>query len=268
VRSTLVATLVLVATQAHADRADPDDIADLADLGDLVRRPLVLGEGGLDLRLTAEINLQPRFVARPLSLAPDAWWGISPRWTIGLVHSNASLDRIDAGATLCVHDSPISTCNRLYRGSGLDVRFSARAGALAIAPRVRVLVRDLDPFKPAITLGALVRWSHGRFAIAGDPYLRLPLANHSLGNRAALVVPLWLAVQPARGWELAVHTGYDADLVVLRDDGHIPVGLAVTARATRELDVRVLAGWSRLLGPQHDVQRAAVMITAGWHRER
>jgi hypothetical protein len=265
VRSTLVVTLVLAVTPAHAD---PADRVDSAAPDDLVNRPLVLGEGGLDFRLTAEINLQPRFVARPLSFAPDAWWGISPRWTIGLVHSNASLDRIEAGATLCVRESPISTCNRLYRGSGLDVRFSARAGALSIAPRVRVLVRDLDPFKPAITLGALVRWSHGRFAIAGDPYLRLPLANHSLGNRAALVVPLWLAVQPARGWELAVHTGYDADLVVLRDDGHIPLGLAVTARATRELDVRVLAGWSRLLGPQHDAQRAALMITAGWHRER
>jgi hypothetical protein len=226
----------------------------------------VLDEGAIDLRLTAEINLQPRFVAQPLAFAPDAWWGISPRWTIGLVHSNASLDRIDAGATLCVRESRISTCNRLYRGSGLDVRFSALTGHLAVAPRVRLLVRDVDPFKPAATIGVLVRWRHGRFAITSDPYLRLPLANHDLGNRASLVAPIWLAVQPARGWELAVHTGYDADLIVLRDDGRIPVGLAVTARVTRELDLRVEAGWSRLLGPQHDVQHGAVMITAGWHR--
>lgn len=253
-RSTVVAALVLAAASAHAG---PDD---------LVARPLVLDDGAIDLRLTAEINLQPRFVARPLAFAPDAWWGISPRWTIGLVHSDASLDRIDAGATFCVRESRSSTCHGLYRGSGLDVRFSARTGELAIAPRVRLLVRDIDPFKPAATLGALVRWHHGRFAITSDPYLRLPLANHDQGNRAALVAPIWLAVQPARGWELAVHTGYEADLIVLRDDGRIPVGLAVTARATSELDLRVEAGWSRLLGPQHDGQHGAVMITAGWHR--
>jgi len=235
---------------------------------DLVTRPLVLPTSAIDLRLTAEINVQPRFVGQPLSFAPDAWWGILPRWTIGLIHSSTSIDLFEAGATFCVRQSSLATsaCHRLYHGSGLDVRFSALAGPLAIAPRLRLLVRDLDPVKPAATVGALMRWSHGRFAITSDPYLRLPLANHNLGNRAALVVPIWVAVQPARGWEIAVHTGYDADVVVLVDDGHIPLSLGVTQRVTGDLDLRVEAGWSRLLGPQHDLQRGALMIGAGWHR--
>ena len=235
---------------------------------DLVTRPLVLPANAIDLRLTAEINVQPQLVGQPLSFAPDAWWGILPRWTIGVIHSNASIDLFEAGATFCVRQSDLvtSTCHRLYHGSGLDVRWSALAGPLAIAPRLRVLIRDLDPIKPAATLGALMRWSHGRFAITSDPYLRLPLANHNLGNRAALVVPIWFAVQPARGWEIAVQTGYDADVVVLRDDGRIPLSLGVTQRVTGDLDLRVEAGWSRLLGPQHDGQRGALMIGAGWHR--
>ena len=255
-RSTRVAALVLLAASTPAFAA-PDD---------LVTRPLVLPAGGVELRLTAEINVQPLLVGKPLSFAPDAWWGILPRWTIGLIHSNASIDLFEAGATFCVQQSDLSSCHRLYHGSGLDVRFDALAGPLAIAPRLRLLIRDLDPIKPAATLGALVRWSHGRFAITSDPYLRLPLANHNLGNRAALVVPLGLAVQPARGWELAVHTGYNADLVVLRDDGHIPLSLGVTQRVTGDLDLRVEAGWARLLGPQHDVGRGALMIGAGWQR--
>jgi hypothetical protein len=256
VRSTLVAAMMLIVTPAFAA---PDD---------LVTRPLVLPAGTVDLRLTAEINVQPKLVGQPLSFAPDAWWGILPRWTIGVIHSNASIDLFEAGATFCVQQSNLvtSTCHRLYRGSGLDVRFSALAGPLAIAPRLRLLIRDLDPIKPATTLGALLRWSHGRFAITSDPYLRLPLANHDLGNRAALVVPIWFAVQPAHGWELAVHTGYNADVVVLREDGHIPLSLGVTRRVTGDLDLRVEAGWSRLLGPQHDVARGALMIGAGWHR--
>jgi len=254
VRSILVAAMVLIATPAYAV---PDD---------LVTRPLVLPANGIDLRLTAEINVQPQLVGQPLSFAPDAWWGILPRWTIGLIHSNTSIDLFEAGATFCVREGDLSTCHRLYHGSGLDVRFSALAGPLAIAPRLRLLVRDLDPIKPAMTLGALMRWSHGRFAITSDPYLRLPLANHSLGNRAALVVPIWVAVQPARGWEIAIHTGYDADVIVFRDDGHIPLSLGVTQRVTGDLDLRAEAGWSRLLGSQHDVQRGALMIGAGWHR--
>jgi hypothetical protein len=232
---------------------------------DLVTRPLVLDEGALDLRLTAELAVQPGGVGRPMSLAPDAWWGISPRWTLGVIHSSASLDRIDAGATLCVRQVDAPPCNQLYHGSGLDIRFSAVTGSLAVAPRLRLVIRDLDPIKPAMTLGGTVRWAFDRFAIATDPYLRLPLANRRLGNRAQLVLPLWLTVQPATGWAIALHVGYDADLAVFRDGGHGPVSLAITARATPAFDIAVEGGWSELLGSQHDVKLGAMTISADWH---
>jgi hypothetical protein len=233
---------------------------------DLVARPLVLDDGAIELRLTAEINVQPRFVGRPLALAPDAWWGISPDWTIGVIHSDPSVDQIDSTATLCVVQSDISTCDRAYRGSGIDVRYGALAGALAVAPRLRLLARDISPFKPAVTLGALARWTRGRFAIISDPYLRLPLANRTLGNRAAVFVPLWLAVQPATGWELALHTGYDAELAVLRDGAHGPIALVASTAVTRDIDLGIEAGWAHLLGPQHDARHGTVMISAGWRR--
>ena len=253
-RSTLVAAVVLAAAPAYAS---PDD---------LVGRPLVLDAGAVELRLTAELGVQREVFARPLSFAPDAWWGLAPDWTVGVIHSSASVDRIDSGATLCVRDTAISPCDRVYRGGGLDVRYSARTGALAVAPRVRLLVRDIDPFKPAVTLGVLARWTRGRFAVTSDPYVRLPLANHELGNRAALSIPLWFAVQPARGWLIAVHTGFDADVIVLRDGSHGPFGLGVTARLTHEIDLGVEAGWARLFGPQYDAKQGTVMITADWHR--
>lgn len=253
-RSLLAAVLVLASAPVHAS---PDD---------LVARPLVLDERAVELRLTAEIGVRPRILGRPLSLAPDAWWGVARDWTLGLIHSSASVDQIDAGATLCVRDLAVPVCSHAYRGSGVDVRYSARAGALAIAPRARVLVRDIDPFKPAVTLGALVRWTRGRFAIASDPYLRLPLAAAELGNRAALSIPLWFAVQPAPGWMIAVHTGFDADVAVLRDGSHGPFGVAATARVTSEVDVAVELGWGRLLGPQYDAKVGAILISAAWHR--
>lgn len=245
------ATVIAAATA----RAEPDDI---------VARPLVLAPGALELRVTAEINLQQRQVAQPMAIAPDAWWGVSPRWTVGVIHSDPSVDQIAVSSSFCVRQSVLSSCERLYRGSGIDVRYDALAGQLALAPRLRVLVRDTDPFKPAITVGALVRWAHGRFAIASDPYARLPLANHTLGNRAALFVPLWLAVQPAHGWAIALHTGYDAELVILRDGGHVPFALGATARFGDAVDVGVEAGWADLLGPQHDAKHGTLLITAGW----
>ncbi|HEY0479013.1 MAG TPA: hypothetical protein VGD37_15950 [Kofleriaceae bacterium] len=241
-------------------RAEPDDVID-----DVIARPLVLAHGAVELRLTAEINVQPREVGQPTSLAPDAWWGVSPRWTLGLIHSDVSVDQIATSASFCVRQSEISACNRLYHGSGLDVRYGALAGDLAIAPRMRLLIRDIDPIKPAITLGALARWTRGRFAITIDPYVRLPLANHKEGNRAAIFFPLWFAIQPATGWALAMHTGFDADVVVLRDGGRVPMALELTARVTPDIDLGVTAGWGGLFGPQHDGKHGTLMLAVGWH---
>jgi hypothetical protein len=254
--ATLGAAAVLAIASVSPACAEPDE---------WVARPLVLAAGAVDLRLTAEIDVRRQATTQLLSLAPDAWWGISPRWTLGIIHSDASVDQLATGASFCVRQSEGSMCDRLYRGGGLDVRFDALAGQLAIAPRLRFLIRNIEPFKPAVTLGALARWTYGRFAITSDPYVRLPLANHALGNRAALSLPLWLAIQPGTGWEIALHVGFDADFVVLRDGWHGPVALNVVARVTREVDVGVEAGWGSLLGPQHDAKHGAILITTGWH---
>lgn len=256
-RTLLLATVLTAVTAA---RAEPRRHAN-----DLVTRPLVLAAGEFEARLTAEINLQKARYARPLSLAPDLWYGVTPRWTIGLIHSNPSVDRIDATATFCLRRFQ-TRCDRLYRGSGIDVLWSWRTGELAVAPRARILVRDVDPVKPAVTLGALVRWTRGRFAIESDPYLRLGVANRDEGNRAALFIPLWFQLQPTCRWLLAIHTGWDGELAILRDGYHIPFGLVVRARATSHLDIGVEAGFTSLLGPQNNIKQRAALVTVGWRQ--
>jgi len=253
VRSSLVAAWVLAPWLAGTAGASPDD---------LVARPLVLAPGEVDLRLTAEVTVEYHRETSLISLAPDAWVGVAERWTVGVIHSDASVDKIGTGASLCIASA--ERCDHVYRGSGIDVRYSALAGELAIAPRARALIRDVDPVKPAVTLGAYVRWTRGRFAISSDPYVRLPLANSALGNRSALVLPIWLAVQPMAGVMIAAHTGYDADFVVLRDGGHGPLSVVITARAAAGVELTVEAGWGQLLGPQHDAKTGTVLITAGW----
>lgn len=234
-----------------------------AEPRDLVTRPLGLARGELDARLVTEVNLSAGPLARPLSLAPDVWLGVAPRWTVGLIHSNASVDRIAADATFCVRQRD-AVCERLYRGSGVDVRYSALEGDLAVAPHVRLLLRDVDPVKPAITFGALVRWAHGRFLIAADPYLRLGLANRERGNRNYLMLPVWLGVQPTCRWLVALRTGWDAELAVAKDGWHGQLGLAVRAAATSNIDVGVEAGFSSLFGPQNNLRSRAAFVTLGW----
>lgn len=248
--------LWMIAQDAQAQPDAPPD--------DLIARPLVLAPGAVDVRLTMAINLQQRAITEPTALSPDAWWGVLPRLTIGLIHSDASLDQIATSGSLCIKTSS-STCARLYKGSGIDVRYSALEGQFALAPRLRAVIRDTDPFKPAMMLGALLRWTHGRFAIIGDPSLRVPLANAALGNYTEINLPVWLAVQPAAGWMIAARGGFESDVNVIRDGGHVPFALDVAARATPSVDVSLEGGWASLVGPLHDARHATIMLAAGWH---
>jgi hypothetical protein len=245
----------LAATPARAG-ADPDD---------LITRPLVLAPGAIAAELHWAINLQQSSFGAPMAVSPDAWVGILPRLTIGLVHSDASLDQIAASGSFCVRQVPVAACHQRYQGSGIDVRYSALDGPIAIAPRLRVLLRDIDPVKPAAALGAMLRWTHGRFAVHSDPYLRVPLANGALGNRSAIMLPLWLAAQPAAGWLVALRTGFASDLAVIHDGGHVAFAAGAATRITDQVDLGLEFGWASLIGPQHDARHATITVTAAWH---
>ena len=244
--------LLLFATRAHADNSR-----------DLVSRPLVLAEHQVAAELVIEANVAPSSFARPLSFAPDIWVGVLPQLTVGLIHSDPSVDRIAPGASLCVRHVDL-LCDATYRGGGLDVIYSALAGPIAVAPHVRVLYRDLEPVKPAVTLGAALKWTRGRYAVTGDPFLQLGLGNTDRGNRAALWLPIAFAIQPTCRWELELRTGWNSDLAVIRDGWHIPAYAGFVARATMQLDLGAGLGFTSILGPQNTPKERVVFATLGW----
>lgn len=248
--------LLVVCLLATHVRADSDDI---------VSRSVVLPDGGVLAELTIEANLAHNFWATPLSFAPDVWWGATDWLTVGVVHSNASVDRFAPGASLCVRTDDVLYCDSAYRGSGLDARVLAyEAHGLAVAPRARFLVRDVDPFKPALLVGALAKWTRGRYAITADPYVQLGLANQEQGNRSQLFVPIELALQPTCRWQLALSTGWNSPFIGMSDGWHVPIAIGARARATTQLDVAVTVGFPTLLGPQNTPKQRVLFVAFGW----
>jgi hypothetical protein len=230
-------------------------IAARADSTDLVARPLVLAPGELQLDLVISANARSHYFARPLSLSPDAWFGVTPELTVGIIHSARSVDEITADRPLCVRD-----CELTYAG-GIEARYGLHR---MLAPRVRLLLRDVDPVKPAMTLGALAKWQRGRFAIESDPYLRLGLANTDKGNRATLMLPVQLAVQPTCKWLLGVRFGYDSALAVWRDGYRVPMAYRAAVHPLAPLTIAGEVGYKSLIGPQHEFRERTVMLTISW----
>ncbi len=237
----MVATVLLSSLRATAD-------------------PLVLDRGEVLARLSIEANVERRKLARPLSYAPDLWIGVTERLTVGLIHSSRSVDRIAAGASFCVRELA-GRCEHVYRGGGVDLRWAWRP---QIAWRARLLLRDMDPVKPAVTLGALVRTARGRLSITSDPYLRIGLGNRQAGNRDALVIPVWVGIRIGGSVEVLIHTGIDGDLVVWRDGWHIPLGLGVEVTPSRAISLGIEAGFPSLLGPQNTGDQRAATLFASW----
>lgn len=225
--------------------------------------PLVLAAKRVAVQVVAEANLARGSLARPLSLAPDAWFGVTSRLTVGLIHSDLSIDRIAPKASLCVrHDNLL--CTRGYRGSGIDVRYGAVMGALEVVPHARLLVRDVSPFKPAITVGAALRWTRGRIAVTTDPFLQLGLANTDRGNRSALWLPVVVAIVATDRIDAEFASGWNSDLAVIADGWHVPVEFALRAQVTAQIDVRLGVGFTSLLGPQNTPKQRLATLAVRW----
>ena len=235
-----------------------------ASPSDLVTRPLVLDEDQVAAELVIESNLASNGgFARPLSFAPDLWIGITPQLTLGIIHSDLSVDRIAPGASICVRRD-LLLCDRGYHGGGLDALYGVRAGQIDLAAHARFLIRDLDPVKPAVTFGARARWHAGRLAITSDPFVQLGLGNNDRGNRAQLWLPIVVAMQPTSRLSFELHTGWNSDLAEASDGWHIPAALGVRAMATPQLELGGVIGFTSLIGPQNNPKQRVAFVSIGW----
>jgi hypothetical protein len=235
----LSATLVANPTGATAD---PEDIVGMPS------RPR---RGQLWLDATLELNLSHQRGGSK-ALAPDLWWGLTDGTAVAIAHSARSLARIDDLGGLC-----FASCSERprYATALLAKHALATTGEIDLSLIGGALLRDLDPWKPALLLGTAAHWQRGRWAAAAMPYLQLGLANTGSGNRARVVVPLRAWVQPACAWALSLHSGVEGELAVFGEAYHVPLAAQVSARLTATSLITIEAGFSSLLGPQNTGNR-------------
>ena len=73
-RSAIAAAILLAASSVDAD-------------DDIIRRPLTLDAGELEAQLTFEAELAAPLL-QPFAIAPDVWFGVTQRLTLGIIHSD------------------------------------------------------------------------------------------------------------------------------------------------------------------------------------
>ncbi|MBP6628641.1 MAG: hypothetical protein KBG28_25185 [Kofleriaceae bacterium] len=230
---------------------------------DLVRRELSLPLGHAAATLAVEASISSRTAGAPISVAPAAEFGVAPDVTVGVGHGTWPLGVVSAGGGLCLTGRDHG-CPQPYANLTLDARWQVRPGDLALAPRARFVVEQTDPFLPGLALGALARWTGGRFAVETDPHLVLGLLHRDLGNRSRLRVPVLGSVQPTRGWAIGLRTGVDGELATFSETFAVPVALESTVRVTPAIDLWGGVGFRALLGPQNQFRDRALSLAVRW----
>jgi hypothetical protein len=234
-------------------------------LGAATARAEPLRRHALELDASLDIQAATHLLFAPTTLAPDAWYGVTDRLTVGWVTSAHALSRVEPGGGLCLTGSAHG-CHRLYDNIGIDTLYRLQDGAFEIAARARFVVRSFDPMKPSVRPGVWLRWHRGAWAIEADPHVQIGLANRDQGNRDQMSLPLWLRLQlgcHARGW---LFTGARGEVIDFGEKYEIPLALGFAARVAPGVEVGAEAGFPAALGPQNELSDRSAYVFVAWHK--
>ncbi|GAB4533401.1 MAG: hypothetical protein Tsb0020_49310 [Haliangiales bacterium] len=224
VSALLLAAAVLAAAPSAA-HADEEYFSGSWPLR-LVERPLVLGANMFELRgETLRINMSKDSIGDPISLAPDLFYGVTDKLTVGVTHERG----------ICISGDG---CNdTIYDDLGVEVLFQLlRAGSLELAAHGGVIVRSFDPFIAGPLLGVRARVALGNIGVVFDPSLYIGALERDLSGDF-VDLPVQLQYQLTHQNALFLRTGINGPLDGFGDNVAVPVGLGAVFVISRRVDV-------------------------------
>jgi hypothetical protein len=221
-----------------------------ADEGSVQTDQLTLPAHKLVINGFFEANLSKKSAFKPVSLSPDAWYGVTDEATLGLVHSSVGTTGFVGGVgdSLCLSGKK-NGCVHPYPNVGLDLRYRLAAPFTLDAG---LIVRDTsDPFQVALKIGAAARWRFDRLAVEVLPNLFFGLNNRSKGfqNKDWLFLPVTASYEVVDKVQVAVQTGLAMQWEKAGDNYSIPLAIAGRYQVTNELGVGLAFALPRLIAP-------------------
>lgn len=212
------------------------------------------------LHVALEISLSSNAVFKPFSIAPDIWYGVNDKLTVGLVHSFAGETGImgGVGSALCLSGTS-GGCAHPYNNVGLDLRYALSSGGkFLVVGDGGLFANSFDPFQLALKLGIVARYRPSptsKLAIDLAPNLFLGVTNRDGdimagggANKEVFAVPATLLYSVKPELALAVQVGLVLPLEDTDKVFFIPLSLGINYQINKQLSVDAAFSLVDLIG--------------------
>jgi opacity protein-like surface antigen len=230
-----------------------------ASTGDLVtagspKARMTLPGGKAMFNVIGEANMGKKAVGKPLSIAPDLWFGLHDRLTFGIYHSGRAATGFLSGfgTGLCFRGGgDMGACalglGDVYTFAGSEARIGLTEGGFAVA---LVLGGQARAFDPKLVLsgkgGFIARINSKRLAIELAPMAFIGLTQRKVGgmdfNQDEIAVPLTIYLRFASSFSLALQGGITSTLKKFGDNYRIPAAAGIAWWVTPHFSIDVAFG--------------------------
>ncbi len=173
-----------------------------------------------------DINLSKDAAFKPVSLAPDVWYGVTETLTIGLTHSGLASAGFwgGAGAGICLTGED-NGCPNTLSNTALQARYDLSSALAGLALEGGLILRDFDPFVLGGKVGAVWGKDLGSLQLAIAPNLQFGLTERDDGNKEVLNIPVSVMFALSEMVVVGAQTGVSLPLSDTGDTWRLPLSL-------------------------------------------
>ena len=200
---------------------------------------------------TVNINMTKELVGKPISFAPNVWYGVNDKLTVGLTHDGGTTQwspRPAVGAGICISGEE-NGCAKVYDNVSLDVLFGLMQEQFSLAAHGALDVESFDPMTLSVRAGVLGRFmATPQVGIVFDPRISIGVTERdggdgmgggmgTGGNKEILDIPVWLWFRANEKLGVYAATGIAGPLDGFGDAYVIPLGFGASFNVNEQLGV-------------------------------
>jgi len=202
---------------------------------------VTLKQGGVMIQTNVEVGLNNSAAAKPVSIAPDISYGVTPELTASLVTSTAAITgfRGAAGGGICVTGTD-NGCGTALADIGLEGTYSLMKGPMALGANAGFLF--LAPLEDGrvydAKIGVKGKYTAGKVIVTFNPSVWIGLNSRDMGNKDQLWIPVGLGFKATPELTAGIGTGFKSnDISNLGDTWTIPIGVNATYALNKQMAV-------------------------------